>query len=130
MKKRSLAFLCIALVLIAVSSIFVTALATEITGVKGDLNYDGVLNRKDYFLLSTYVKSGTGNFELSVIDFNGDGLTANSATANNGSALFIDGVGKNGNLKSGYGDIKITEQDMLQLLQYLEAEKNPVIIIE
>lgn len=39
--------------------------------------------------------------------FNGDGLSAYSATPYAGSALFIDGVGENGNMNSGYGDIKI-----------------------
>lgn len=73
MKKRFLAFLCFALVVVAVSSMFVTALATESTGVKGDLNYDGILNSKDYSLLSSYIRSGKGNYELSEVDFNGDG---------------------------------------------------------
>jgi len=61
--------------------------------------------------------------------YNGDGQTAGSATPNGGSALFLDGVGSNGNMSSGYGDIKISGSDMLLLLQCLDSTKNPVITI-
>ena len=40
--------------------------------------------------------------------FNGDGQSQYTSTANGGSALFIDGVGANGDMYSGYGDIKIS----------------------
>lgn len=62
--------------------------------------------------------------------FNGDGLSAYSATPYAGSALFIDGVGENGNMNSGYGDIKISGKDMTKLLSYLCANDNPVITIK
>lgn len=62
--------------------------------------------------------------------FNGDGLSAYSATPYAGSALFIDGVGENGNMNSGYGDIKISGKDMTELLSYLCANDNPVITIK
>ena len=62
--------------------------------------------------------------------FNGDGLSAYSATPYVGSALFIDGVGENGNMNSGYGDIKISGKDMTKLLSYLCANDNPVITIK
>lgn len=62
--------------------------------------------------------------------FNGDGLSAYSATPYAGSALFIDGVGENGNMNSGYVDIKISGKDMTKLLSYLCANDNPVITIK
>ena len=62
--------------------------------------------------------------------FNGDGLSAYSATPYAGSALFIDGVGENGNMNSGYGDIKISGKEMTKLLSYLCANDNPVITIK
>lgn len=62
--------------------------------------------------------------------FNGDGLSAYSATPYAGSALFIDGVGENGNMNSGYGDIKISGKDMTKLLSYLCENDNPVITIK
>ena len=65
-----------------------------------------------------------------VFDFNGDGLAYGGATAERGSDLFIDGVGASGNLRSGYGDIKITAADMYELLSHLDAEKFPVVVIK
>ncbi len=62
--------------------------------------------------------------------FNGDGVSAYSATPYAGSALFIDGVGENGNMNSGYGDIKISGKDMTILLSYLCENDNPVITIK
>ena len=62
--------------------------------------------------------------------FNGDGLSAYSATPYAGSALFIDGVGENGNMNSGYGDIKISGKDMTKLLSYLCENDNPVITVK
>ena len=46
-----------------------------------------------------------------------------------GSALFIDGVGENGKMNSGYGDIKISGKDMTKLLSYLDSDYNPTITI-
>lgn len=63
--------------------------------------------------------------------FNGDGQTQYSAeNYNGGSALFLDGVGANGNLYSGYGDIKISAEDMKKLLKLLDPVLNPTITIE
>lgn len=63
--------------------------------------------------------------------FNGDGQTQYSAeNYNGGSALFLDGVGANGNLYSGYGDIKISAGDMKKLLELLDPALNPTITIE
>lgn len=61
--------------------------------------------------------------------YNGDGQTARSAAAYGGSALFLDGVGSSGKMTSGYGDIKISATDMATLLEYLDAEKQPIITI-
>ena len=64
-------------------------------------------------------------------EFNGDGQTQYSAeNYNGGSALFLDGVGANGNMYSGYGDIKISGSDMKKLLKLLEPSLNPIITIE
>lgn len=62
-------------------------------------------------------------------DYNGDGLTAGSATYPGGSDIFIDAVGSNGKLTSGYGDIKIQNDTMVELLGYLDSSKNPIITI-
>lgn len=62
-------------------------------------------------------------------DYNGDGLSAGSASYNGGSDLFIDGVGPNGKMDSGYGDIKISSGDMSRLLPLLDAGRNPRIVI-
>lgn len=63
--------------------------------------------------------------------FNGDGQTQYSAeNYNGGSALFLDGVGANGNLYSGYGDIKISAEDMKKLLKLLDPVLNSTITIE
>lgn len=63
-------------------------------------------------------------------DYNGDGETAGSATPGAGAALFLDGVGSSGDLYTGYGDIKLTGEDLLQLLKVLDSSLNPVIIID
>ncbi len=61
--------------------------------------------------------------------FNGDGWSPYGAVAYGGSALFIDGVGENGKMNSGYGDIKISGADMTKLLSYLDSDYNPTITI-
>ena len=64
-------------------------------------------------------------------EFNGDGRTQYSADhPNGGSALFLDGVGTNGNMYSGYGDIKISASAMKELLRLLDPELNPTITIQ
>lgn len=60
---------------------------------------------------------------------NGDGWSPYGAVAYGGSALFIDGVGENGKMNSGYGDIKISGKDMTKLLSYLDSDYNPTITI-
>lgn len=63
--------------------------------------------------------------------FNGDGRNQYSATTyDGGSALFLDGVGPNGDMYSGYGDIKIASDDMTQILALLDPALNPVITIQ
>ena len=61
--------------------------------------------------------------------FNGDGRSQYSANANQGSVLFLDGVGPNGKMDSGYGDIKISSDAMNTLLSLLDSEMNPTITI-
>lgn len=63
-------------------------------------------------------------------DYNGDGESADSATPGAGAALFLDGIGKSGDLTTGYGDIKISGEDMLRLLKALDQTLNPTIIIQ
>ena len=87
---------------------FVTALATETTGVKGALNYDGVLNRKDYSLLSTYITHGSGNFELMEVDFNGDSV-ANDADKTDMLAAITANFDNNGD-----GKISTTDYHLLK----------------
>ena len=78
-----------------------------------------------------YVKFSKGSSNACIcFGFNGDGESTYSATPYAGSALFIDGVGENGNMNSGYGDIKISGKDMTKLLSYLCENDNPVITIK
>ena len=62
-------------------------------------------------------------------NYNGDGLRSDTAVSGKGSDIFIDGVGSKGNLTSGYGDIKITANDMLMLLGYLDSDKHPTLTV-
>ena len=64
-----------------------------------------------------------------MFNYNGDGLQSGTATSGKGSDIFIDGVGSKGNLTSGYGDIKITANDMLRLLGYLDSDKHPTLTV-
>lgn len=73
-------------------------------------------------------KSGNTNACI-CFGFNGDGWSPYGAVAYGGSALFIDGVGENGKMNSGYGDIKISGKDMTKLLSYLDSDYNPTITI-
>lgn len=85
----------------------------------GDGKNEG-LTRMDYLL--------SGNACI-CFGFNGDGWSPYGAVAYGGSALFIDGVGENGKMNSGYGDIKISGKDMTKLLSYLDSDYNPTITI-
>ncbi len=62
-------------------------------------------------------------------DYNGDGESADSAIPGAGAALFLDGIGSSGDLNTGYGDIKISETDMMRLLKVLDQSLNPTFII-
>ncbi len=86
---------------------------------------------KDWSSSEDLYKKFTGGKSVADIcfDYNGDGLTAGSARYNGGSDLFIDGVGPNGQIDSGYGDIKITSDDMMRLLPLLDAGRHPRIVI-
>ena len=64
-----------------------------------------------------------------MFNYNGDGLRSDTAASGKGSDIFIDGVGSKGNLTSGYGDIKITANDMLTLLDYLDSDKHPTLTV-
>lgn len=79
-----------------------------------------------------YVKfSNQSSTACIYFEFNGDGRTQYSADhPNGGSALFLDGVGANGNMYSGYGDIKISASAMKELLRLLDPELNPTITIQ
>ncbi|MGN0498105.1 MAG: zinc-ribbon domain-containing protein [Acutalibacteraceae bacterium] len=61
------------------------------------------------------------------IEHNGDGETPNSAIPGKGSVITI--CGYNGTLKPTLGCIDISSGDMIKLLSYLDASKNPVIEI-
>lgn len=77
-----------------------------------------------------YLKFSKGSSNACIcFGFNGDGWSPYGAVAYGGSALFIDGVGENGKMNSGYGDIKISGKDMTKLLSYLDSDYNPTITI-
>lgn len=62
------------------------------------------------------------------IGYNGDGLTPGTATAGKGSMITL--CGKTDSLSPTAGCIDIFNTDMTKLLQYLNPEHNPVIIID
>lgn len=64
-----------------------------------------------------------------VFDYNGDGMNGESADKNGGAGIFIDGIGENGELSPGDGDIRIAAEDMYTLLDCLDSDKNPCIVI-
>ena len=63
-------------------------------------------------------------------DFNGNCLSKGSAEPGRGSAIFLEGVGSEGKMQPGYGEISISENAMKKLLKYLDSSKNPQIIIK
>lgn len=65
------------------------------------------------------------NYACILIEHNGDGYT--KGKSGKGSAIYI--AGKNKNLTTSYGDVNISADDMKTLLSYLEADKNPYIVI-
>ena len=69
-----------------------------------------------------------GNYSYNIfIEHNGDGETPNSAVSGRGSVITI--CGYNGTLKPTFGCIDISSSDMIKLLSYLDASKNPIIEI-
>lgn len=69
-----------------------------------------------------------GNYSYNIfIEHNGDGETPNSAVSGKGSVITI--CGYNGTLKPTFGCIDISSSDMIKLLSYLDASKNPIIEI-
>ena len=82
------------------------------------------LNYKDVYYM---FKSNQLNYCI-FFDFNGDGITKDSANANKGSNLTICGF--NGKLSATDGCIDIKATDMLKLLSYLDSSKKPVVIIK
>lgn len=64
-----------------------------------------------------------------LFDYNGDGIHPNTSTAGAGSGIFLDGVGSEDRLRPSKGDIRISGEDMLTLLSYLDSALNPTIII-
>jgi len=73
--------------------------------------------------------SGSDSVACIVFDYNGDGMNGESADKNGGAGIFIDGIGENGDLSPGDGDIRITSEDMYTLLSCLDSGKNPCIVI-
>ena len=65
-----------------------------------------------------------------LFNYNGDCETPGSAQSGRGSAIYLGGVGSNGNANQSYGDIKISANDMLTLLSLLDSAKKPQLIIE
>ena len=61
--------------------------------------------------------------------FNGDCLSKNSAQPGKGSAIFLEGAGADGKMEPGYGEIRISADDMTTLLRYLDSDKHPQIEI-
>lgn len=77
-------------------------------------------------IYETYFKGGTHK-NMIYIGYNGDGLTPGSAVAGKGSMITL--CGKTESLKPTGGCIDIYDTDMTKLLRYLDAGRNPVIII-
>lgn len=69
------------------------------------------------------------SFACIAFDFNGDCKHPGTSKKGGGSAIWIDGMGPNANATSGYGDIKISKDDMIKLLRHLDKACSPIIII-
>ncbi len=65
-----------------------------------------------------------------LFNYNGDCETAGSAESGRGSAMYLGGVGYNGDMNNSYGDIKVSANDMLTILSLLDSAKNPQIIVK
>ncbi len=74
-----------------------------------------------------YYADGSFNYQL-YFEQNGDGLTPGSASYGAGSFLTV--CGKNKELKPTYGCIDISGANMERLLSFLDADLNPVVVIE
>lgn len=62
--------------------------------------------------------------------YNGDCETPGTSTPGKGSAMYLGGMGPSSNSSQSFGDIKITSEDMLQILRLLDADKHPQIILK
>ncbi len=62
-----------------------------------------------------------------VMEFNGNGLTSDGVKAGGGSVIFF--CGRAGELAATNGDIYIKDADMVEMLSYLDKDKNPVIAV-
>jgi len=108
MFKRIVICFCVTIIVIS-ACVFSTSLAFESTGVKGDLNCDGVLNSKDYSLLSSYIRTGKGDYDLSDVDFNGDGSVNDSDKTSMKAAIVIN-FDINGDGKLNVLDFRMLEK--------------------
>ena len=62
--------------------------------------------------------------------YNGDCETPGTATPGKGSAMFLGGMGSASDPSQSYGDIKISDDDMLEILSLLDADQHPQIILK
>lgn len=108
MKKRFI-ICCLIVAFVLVFAAFSTVLANESTGVIGDLNCDGVLNSKDYSILSSYIRNGNGDYEFSDLDFNGDG-TVDDSDKTDMKAQIVENFDNNGD-----GKINATDYNLLEM---------------
>lgn len=76
-----------------------------------------------------YFSSGSTNAVI-YFDYNGDGLSAGSATPGAGSAIFLYGRNDYSGATSASGDIYISAGDMTKLLSFLDSSKRPMLSIE
>lgn len=77
-------------------------------------------------MYNSYFSNGRHNYCINIAA-NGDGMSSQDAIPGCGSVITL--CGKNDTLTETHGCVDISGSDMLDLLGYLDSNKNPVIII-
>lgn len=90
------------------------------------LQHGSTSNSKWKSAEDTYSIFSSGRNDACIfIEHNGDGYTRGAY--NKGSCMYVSG--KNRDVTKSYGDVNLTADQMRKLLSYLDASKNPYIVI-
>ena len=124
MKKRFI-YCLIFILIVSISAFSLNSFAVDTTSVRGDINCDGVLDRKDCVLLLKYLNDKTSvegeTFDLSKCDYNKDGkVNMNDYLAMNGPASDLNGDKKLSSADFALLERYISKCDMSGLTFYAE----------